>query len=143
MNNLAIIGNLTRDPELRTVNGANGQTSVCALDVAVNEYRKRGEEQETTYFRCSAWGVPAENAARYLRKGSKVYVTGPVSGRVYTTQAGETRMALEIRHVEKIEYLSKIDQQQPGDADDSGYTAPPPAQNSYIPANLSDDDLPF
>lgn len=142
MNKLTIIGNLTRDPELRTT--PNGYT-VCDFTVAVN--RRRGQnaangQPETDFFRVSAWRQLGENCAKYLAKGRKVCVMGPVSARAYQGNDGQTRVSLEVT-AEDVEFLSSRndDQQAAG-----GYApAPAPsvtAQNSGFTA-VETDELPF
>jgi len=72
LNKIFIIGNLTRDPELRTT--PNG-VSVCSFTVAVNRRRFGGAEagqQEADFFRVSAWRQLGENCHRYLAKGRKL-----------------------------------------------------------------------
>lgn len=105
MNKLTIIGNLTKDPELRTTpQGIN----VCDFTVAVN--RRKGEGSD--FFRVTAWRGLAENCAKYLAKGRKVCVIGPVSARAYQAQNGETRVSLEVT-ADEVEFLSsKGDQQE-------------------------------
>ena len=73
MNKLTIIGNITKDPELRTT---PSKKSVCTFDVAVNS--RRGGEEVTDYFRVAAWQALGENCAKYLEKGKKVCVVGRV-----------------------------------------------------------------
>ena len=73
-----IIGNLTRDPELRTTQ--NGKT-VCSFSVAVNRRGRRdaqGNQPEADFFRVTAWRALGENCAKFLSKGRKVAVTGSV-----------------------------------------------------------------
>lgn len=107
MNKLTIIGNLTRDPELRTVSSG---ISVCDFTVAVN--RRGSQKDETDYFRVTAWRGLADNCAKYLAKGRKVCVIGPVSGSTYQANDGSTRMNLEVT-AEDLEFLSpKTDQQE-------------------------------
>lgn len=87
MNNVSLIGNLTRDPELR----ASGETSVCRFTIAINS--GYGDKKRTDYIPVVAFGKTAETCERYLEKGSKVGVTGRIQtgsyekdGRkVYTT----------------------------------------------------------
>ena len=100
MNQLNIIGNLTRDPETRTT--PNGKT-VCNFDVAVND--RKGN---TTYFRVSAWEKAGEMCQRYLSKGRKVRVTGPVSARAYTDRNGKANVSIEVS-AEDVEFLSPKD----------------------------------
>ena len=105
MNKLTIIGNLTKDPELRTTpQGIN----VCDFTVAVNHRKGEGSD----FFRVTAWRGLAETCSKYLAKGRKVCVVGPVSARSYQTQNGEARVSLEVT-AEDVEFLSpKADQQE-------------------------------
>ena len=84
MNKLYIIGNLTRDPELRTT--ASG-INVCNMTVAVNR-RRAGNDPETDFFGVSVWRGLGESCAKYLRKGAKVCVIGAVGVRTYQTNSG-------------------------------------------------------
>lgn len=100
MNKLMIIGNLTRDPELRTTpSGAN----VCSFTVAVNR-RTKGQEQ-ADFFSVSAWNEMGLNASKYLAKGRKVAVVGPVSVRTYQGRDGKTYAQMEVM-ANDIEYLT-------------------------------------
>ena len=93
-----IIGNLGRDPELRYLQSG---TAVCNLNVAVSESwndRQSGERRErTTWYRVSVWGAQAETCNQYLSRGSRVLVTGTVSARGYTNNAGEPAASLDLR----------------------------------------------
>ena len=100
MNKIFLIGNLTRDPETRTI--PSGKT-VCGFDIAVNE--RRGGQDNTTYFRISAWEKQGENCQRYLSKGKKVSVVGPVSARAYTDRNGKANVSIEVA-ANEIEFLS-------------------------------------
>lgn len=75
INKVIIIGNLGRDPEMRSTKGG---TSVCNISVATTRKYKKGEEwvEETTWHRIVVWGKTAENCGRYLEKGRQVYVEG-------------------------------------------------------------------
>ena len=101
MNKLAIIGSLGRDPELRsTPNGI----PVCTFSVGVTR-RKGGEEPQTDWFKVTAWRQLGENCNRYLTKGKKVFVSGPVTVSTYTAKDGSTRASMEIT-AEDVEFLS-------------------------------------
>lgn len=107
MNKLTIIGNLTRDPELRTTTTG---LSVCSFTVAVNkkqsaQQRQNGQQPEADYFRVTAWREMGENCARFLQKGKKVCVIGPVSVNTYTGNDGATRANLEVK-ADEVEFLS-------------------------------------
>ena len=104
MNKLIIIGNLTKDPELRTTPAGK---NVANFTVAVN---RRGQQREgqpdADFFRVAAWGNLGINCSKYLTKGSKVSVTGSVSIKTYTTQQGENRADMEISMADDVEFLS-------------------------------------
>ncbi len=75
LNSVNIMGNLTRDPELKALSSGK---SVCSLSIANNRvYSKAGEKvTEVSYFDIEVWGVVAENCAKYLKKGSGIIVEG-------------------------------------------------------------------
>lgn len=103
MNKLTIIGNLTKDPELRTTTTG---ISVCDFTVAVNRRRQQQDGQpEADFFHVTAWRERGELCAKFLQKGKKVCVIGPVSVRTYTTNNGETRAQLEVT-ADEVEFLS-------------------------------------
>lgn len=90
INAVVLIGNLTRDPELRSI--PNG-TSVCHLGVAVNEKYK--DTEHVSYFDVTVWGVMGENCAKYLSKGSKVGVDGRLRQERWEKD-GQKRSAVKI-----------------------------------------------
>ena len=75
LNSVNIMGNLTRDPEMRYTPAGK---SVCSLSIANNRvYTKSGERvSEVSYFDAEVWGVQAENCSKYLSKGSGVVIEG-------------------------------------------------------------------
>lgn len=152
MNKASIIGNLTRDPELRTVNGRDGQITVCDFTVAVNR-RQRGAngQEQADYFRVTAWRGLGENCHKYLSKGRKVFVAGPVSCRTYTGNDGVTRATLEVT-ADEVEFLSPRQDGQSAGGTAAGYQnngyqaaqpAPLPREEQQSFQNVEDDDLPF
>lgn len=97
MNNLIIIGNVTKNPALRATQSG---LQVCSFTVAVNRYKK----DETDFFRVTAWDKLADICSKYLVKGSKVCVQGPVSGNSYENN-GKTYYSLEV-NAQNVEFLS-------------------------------------
>lgn len=98
-------GNLTKDPELRTTQSGD---AVCTFTIAVNRRHKnraQAGQQEADYFRITAWRQLGENAAKWLIKGKKVTVVGPVSCRTYQGNDGKTYASMEVT-ADDIEYLS-------------------------------------
>lgn len=103
MNKVCLIGNLTRDPELRQTQSG---IAVCSFCLAVNKPKKSGaEEAEADYFRVTAWRQLGESCAKYLAKGRKCCAVGPVELQSYTGQDGETRYSLCVT-AESVEFLS-------------------------------------
>lgn len=94
-NTVTVVGNLTRDPELRFTTGGKG---IASFGVAVNRrYQQNGEWQEkVSFFNVSAWDTLGENAAASLTKGTRVIITGRLEQREYETQQGEKRNVVEI-----------------------------------------------
>jgi single-strand DNA-binding protein len=95
-NSVTLVGNLTRDPELRyTPSGAG----VASFGLAVNRrYQVNGEWQEqVSFFNIVAWTELGENAAASLSKGMRVIVTGRLEQRSYETKDGEKRSVTEVR----------------------------------------------
>ena len=142
MNKLTIIGNLTRDPELRTT--PNG-FSVCDFTVAVNRRTSRnnaGGQPEAEFFRISAWRQLGENCQRYLAKGRKVFVSGPLTARTYQANDGTTRVSLEVQ-ADDVEFLSsRNDDNMAGGYAPAPAAPAPMAQSSGFTA-VETDELPF
>ena len=94
-NTITLVGNLTRDPELRFTTTGRG---VASFGIAVGRrYQVNGEWQEqTSYFNVTAWGQLGENAAASLTKGTRVVVTGRLEQREYTTREGDKRTAIDV-----------------------------------------------
>jgi single-strand DNA-binding protein len=94
-NSITVVGNITRDPELRFTAGGKG---VASFGIAVNRrYQVNGEWQEkVSFFNVVAWDSLGENAAASLNKGSRVIVTGRLEQRDYETKEGEKRSVVEI-----------------------------------------------
>ena len=125
MNKIFIIGNLVRDPELRTIPSG---VAVCTFTVAVNR-----RNNEADFFRCTAWRQLAENCQRFLAKGRKVAVRGSVSLNTYTKKDGSVGASLEV-NADEVEFLGG----NRSDADDTGLKVP----EGFTPVDPG-SDLPF
>jgi single-strand DNA-binding protein len=97
INVVVITGNLTADPELRSLQSGN---SVCKLRVANNTRRKNnatGEwEDKPNFFDVTVWGAQGENCARFLHKGRPVAIEGRLEWREWESQEGQKRQSIEI-----------------------------------------------
>ncbi|MEO8649718.1 MAG: single-stranded DNA-binding protein [Acidobacteriota bacterium] len=144
-NKITIIGNLGREPELRyTPQG----TAVCNFSIATNEKKrdKSGEMQDvTTWFRVTLWSKQAENAAKYLKKGSSVYIEGRLRVEDWTDREGKERYTLEVQGSD-MQFIGsarsdEFSGESPSEAEFAG-----PADNSgaaFAQAPKNDDDIPF
>lgn len=94
-NSVTLVGNLTRDPELRYTTTGRG---VASFGLAVNRrWQQNGEWQEqVSFFNVVAWGDLGENAAASLNKGNRIVVTGRLEQRSYETREGEKRSVTEV-----------------------------------------------
>lgn len=152
MEKVMIIGNLCRDPELRTTTTG---LSVCSFTVAVNQrpsksQREAGQEPPAKFFRVTAWRELGENCAKYLAKGRKVYCEGTIGASAYTGQEdGKPHASLEMT-ANEVEFLSsRGDTQDGGQSAGNAAQAPaaaPSAPAAAAPAGFTEvdtDELPF
>lgn len=164
LNRVQLIGNLTRDPELRyTPTG----TAVCSFGLATNRSwtTDTGEKKEETEFhRIVAWNKLAELCSQFLVKGRKVYVEGRLSTRSWTAQDGQQRSATEIviddmilldqqrKSGEETGHPVAVSEEMPSeDASEKAKPAAkspakkkePVAEESSIEEEISPDDIPF
>lgn len=134
MNKLIIIGNLVRDPELRYT---AQQTPVCDFTVAVNRRKSAEGQPEADYFRVTVWRQMGEACAKYLSKGRKVMISGPVSVRTYDGKDGKTYASLEVT-AEDVEFLTPKDG---APAQTAAPAAPAPQQGGFT--QVQTEELPF
>lgn len=94
-NTVTVVGNLTRDPELRFTTGGKG---IASFGIAVNRrYQQNGDwVEKVSFFNVTAWDTLGENASASLQKGNRVIVTGRLEQREYETSSGEKRNVVEI-----------------------------------------------
>lgn len=106
MNQVALIGRLTKDPELKYTAGT--QTAVATFKIAIN--RPFSKTEEADFIRIVVYGKPAENCGTYLSKGSLVGVQGRIQTGSYETKTGEKRYTTDIV-AERVEFLSKANKE--------------------------------
>lgn len=94
INTVALVGRMTRDPELRRT--GNG-TPVTTFTLAVNRaYTSQNGEKQADFIPCVVWNKPAENTAQYCGKGSMVGVEGRLQTRSYQDNNGNNRTVMEV-----------------------------------------------
>ena len=152
INRVIITGNLTADPELRSLPSG---TSICKLRVACNTRRKDNSTgdwvDKPNYFDVTVWGAQGENCARYLSKGRPVAIDGRLEWREWETQEGGKRQAIDII-ADTVQFLSSPRDDAGGNggftprsdipADTADFAAAPAGGSSGSSAP-ADDDIPF
>ena len=152
INRVIITGNLTADPELRSLPSG---TSVCKLRVACNGRRKNNSsgqwEDDPNFFNVTVWGAQGENCAKYLSKGRPVAIDGRLDWHEWETD-GQKRSAVDII-AETVQFLGGRDDASSGSG--NGFSSSVNAASSDIPVDTSDyvsapvgagaadDDIPF
>ena len=106
-NRVILMGNLTRDPELRVL---EGETSVCHIGVAVNRFHRNqsgDRQEEVTFVDCEAWGKNAQNIDQYLTKGSPIHIEGRLRLDQWKDSEGNDRQKLKVV-IERFQFVSSM-----------------------------------
>lgn len=161
INNITLVGRLTKDPELRYT--ANG-TGVATFTLAINRnFTNQAGEREADFVQCVIWRKPAETLANYARKGTLLGVTGRIQTRSYDNQQGQRVYVTEVvaENFQLLESKATSEQRQSTQASQptqqanrQNYNEPVPSgfpSDNDMPAgapvgatlDVSDDDLPF
>jgi len=155
INRVVMTGNLTADPELRSLPSG---MSVCSMRIACNTRRKNastGEwEDKPNYFNVTVWGAQGENVARYLSKGRPVAIDGRLEWREWEAQDGSKRQATDII-ADSVQFLGSREEATAAGpsfvGEQAGNGAPtsgeqPIDEGDFQPAPAAasgDDDIPF
>ncbi|MCY4086601.1 MAG: single-stranded DNA-binding protein [Actinomycetia bacterium] len=143
INRVILVGNLTRDPELRhTPSG----TAVCKLRLAVNSRQKDSATgqwgEKPNYFDITVWGNQGESCAQYLARGRPIGVDGRLDWREWEAQDGTKRQAIEII-ADTVQFLGspRSESSEGGQYVPTGAAAAASGSGSDFTA--TDDDIPF
>lgn len=147
INKVILIGNLGRDPEVRSTQSG---TKVGTLSVATSEKVKNGQGEwvdHTEWHRCTVFGKTAENAARFIKKGSKVYIEGRLRTNKWKDKEGNDRYTTEIL-VDNLRFLDPASGGGRREESAGGGAREPDADaGSGWPSHSGnvggDDDIPF
>ena len=144
INNVVLVGRITRDPELRYT---PSNVATVSFSIAVDRsYSSQGGERQADFINCVAWRQSAEFLAKYVKKGYMVGITGSIQTRYYQAQDGTTRYVTEVvcNSVQNLQGRSDVAQ-----ADNNGYQAQPAPRasqsqpESFDVSEVAEDDLPF
>ena len=144
INRVVLVGNLTKDPELRhTPSG----TAVCKLRIAVNTRQKDGASgqwiDKPNYFDVTVWGNQGESCAQYLSKGRPVGIDGRLDWREWEAQDGTKRQAVEII-ADTVQFLGGRGESEGGSGGERQFV--PAGATAAADADFAggaDDDIPF
>ncbi|MDR3295990.1 MAG: single-stranded DNA-binding protein [Clostridiales Family XIII bacterium] len=156
MNQVILIGRLTRDPEVRYT---ADQMAVASFSIAIDRPVAAGKEKQTDFPRVTVFGKQAENCERYLAKGRMTAVQGRIRTGSYKNKEGATVYTTEVV-ADRVEFIDWGDKGERGGKPetaffDQDYNRPPDvagkpgvSQDSQIPEGFTaldddDDDLPF
>ena len=146
LNKVFLIGNLTRDPELRYTPGG---TAVANLGIAVNRRFKdsSGElKEEVCFLTVTVWDKQAEACCQYLTKGRPVFVEGVLQSRFWETPEGQKRSAIDVR-AERVQFLGAYggagskDKDKEGSAEKNQETPIPDAPNGGAGEAIKPEDM--
>lgn len=135
MNKVILLGNLTRDPEIRYTQGDN-PLAIARFSLAVNRRFSKNGEKEADFFNCTAFGKQAEFVEKYFKQGSRMMLTGRIQNDNYTNKNGEKVYTVQVI-VEEVEFAEKKNSSG-GQAENGGSTD----EFMNIPDGI-EDGLPF
>lgn len=136
MNNVNLIGRLTKDPELKTT---PNDTKLSRFCIAVDGMKDRDGNTTADFIDCIAWNKTAELVTKFFKKGSRIGVNGRLHTTSFETDGGEKRKFVEVI-VNSIDFL---DPKKTESAPDQVREDPPTAKNEKIEPVDSELDLPF
>lgn len=137
INNVTLVGRLTRDPELRYT---PSNIAITTFNMAVNRnFKNQTGDREADFINCMIWRQQAENFANWCKKGNLVGITGRIQTRNYDNQQGQRVYVTEVV-ADTFQLLEKCD----NSANHSNIEDQMPASfGATNPLDISDDDLPF
>ena len=136
MNKIILLGRIVRDPEVRYTQGQNAM-AIGKFSLAVNRKYKRDNEPEADFFNCTSFSKQAEFVEKYLKKGSKVLISGRVQNDNYTNKEGQKVYSIQIM-VEEIEFAESKGnntETQPAQQQSNDYVEIPESLQEELPFN--------
>ena len=119
MNKVILMGRLTRDPEVR-YSQTDSNMAIARFSLAVDRrFKKQGDTVTADFFNCTAFGKQGEFVEKYLKKGTKIVVTGRIQNDNYTNKDGQKVYSVQIM-VEEIEFAESKASAQSNDGSDGG-----------------------
>ena len=146
MNRVILCGRLTKQPEIRYSQTANGSMAVARYTLAVDRRIKRDGEQSADFISCVAFGKTAEFVEKYLRQGTKVLITGRIQTGSYTNKDGNKVYTTDVV-VEECEFAESKNANNGSSPSQPApnMSAPAMAGDGFmnLPLGVEDEGLPF
>lgn len=146
MNQVTLMGRLTKDPEIRTV---QDQTAVCRFILAVDRrFQKPGTDRQADFIPCVAWRKTAELISQYFRKGQRILVSGSLQSRSWDGPDGKKQFGMDVT-VESFDFIESRSGSpeptlsEPAQPTRTAPVAPPMADDSYFDPGDENTALPF
>ena len=147
MNSVHLMGRLTRDPEIKVSQTANGQMTVARYTLAVDRRYKKDGEQSADFISCVAFGKSGEFAEKYLHKGTKIAITGRIQTGSYTNKDGAKVYTTDVvaEEHEFCESKAVAQNTETSAPEQSGNPTTTAEANDFMSIidNVEDDGLPF
>ena len=141
MNNVTLIGRLTKDPEVRYTSGS--QMAVARFSVAIDRPVKQGQDKQTDFPSIVVFGKQAENCERYLSKGKLVGIEGRIQTGSYTNKDGNKVYTTDVV-ADEVEFISTTRSNGEGDFSyEASESRPSSKKDTAELEEIDDDSLPF
>jgi len=152
MNNVVLMGRLTRDPDVRYSTQGDSQMAVARFTLAVDRRFKRdGNDQSADFISCVAFGKTGEFIEKYVTKGTKLTLSGRIQTGSYTNKDGQKVFTTDVV-AENVEFAESKAASANNDFSNFAPTEPRPSQDAQasgsdgfldIPDSVEDEELPF
>lgn len=141
LNNVVIVGRLTKDVELKQA----GESTVANFTLAVDKpYNKDKEHPEANWIDCVAWNKTAEFISKYFTKGKKIGITGSLQTRTYEDKDSKKKIKVTEVMVSTADFIESKGDDQTNATDNSSKTSDSTKSSvSEVIATPTDDDVPF
>ena len=140
INDVVLVGRMTRDAELRYT---GNNTAVATFTLAVNRnFKNQNGEREADFINCVMWRQQAENIANWAKKGTLIGITGRIQTRNYENQQGQRVYVTEVA-AETFQVMESRNNQQGGQSQGGYQNGGQSAFGDSQPMDISEDDLPF
>lgn len=139
LNSIALVGRLTRDPELRQTNSG---TSIGGFTIACDGRKNQDGTKEVLFMDCDVFGAQSDTLVKFFHKGNLIAVTGRLMQRKYVNKDGANVTAYSV-HCDHIDFVESSAQMQASASGNAQQPSAQPSQQNTSALEITDDQLPF